>query len=132
MREKPEIYYRSFNFAIELIGEIKNLPSLSIYTEPRRQVSRSSMSISANIIEAQNARSRIEFISGNKIALREAEETLHWIKILIELKKEEDKNSRLHYFVRENQEIINVVASIAISAQKNLERIKQMNIKNKK
>ncbi|MFC1651920.1 four helix bundle protein [Patescibacteria group bacterium] len=130
MKRKPNIYYRAFDFAIKLINEMKELSFHPAQIEICRQVNRSSMSISANIIEAQNARSRIEFISCNKIALKEAEETFHWIRMLKEL-----RNGKTDYFTKleqENREIIKIIASIIISAQRNLEKEKSLNNQRRK
>ena len=44
-----------------------------------KQLLRSGTSIGANIFEAQNAESRIDFIHKMKIAAKEASETLYWL-----------------------------------------------------
>ena len=47
------------------------------------QIGRSGTSIGANIREAQYAQSRADFISKFKIALKEANETVYWLNILL-------------------------------------------------
>ena len=47
-----------------------------------KQLLRSGTSIGANITEAQQAQSKADFISKLSIALKEAVETKHWIRLL--------------------------------------------------
>lgn len=44
-----------------------------------RQLLRSGTSIGANVFEAQNAESKIDFVHKMKIAAKEASETLYWL-----------------------------------------------------
>ena len=48
-----------------------------------KQIGKSGTSIGANIREAQYAQSRLDFISKFKIALKEANETIYWLEILL-------------------------------------------------
>ena len=47
-----------------------------------KQLIRSGTSIGANIVEAQQAQSRADFISKLSIALKEASETNYWLRLL--------------------------------------------------
>ena len=49
-----------------------------------KQLLRSGTSIGANVVEAQQAQSRADFISKLSIALKEAVETNYWLRILKE------------------------------------------------
>ena len=51
------------------------------------QVLRSGTSIMANIRESQFAQSKADFISKLQIALKEANETSYWLKLLFETKR---------------------------------------------
>ena len=46
------------------------------------QLMRSGTSIGANLAEAQNAQSRAAFLSKVNIALKEATETVYWLRLL--------------------------------------------------
>ena len=46
------------------------------------QLMRSGTSIGANLAEAQNAQSRADFLSKVNIALKEATETVYWLRLL--------------------------------------------------
>lgn len=59
---------RSFTFALEAIRFSENLRSINRYWFAD-QLGRSSASIGANIVEAQNAESRRDFIHKMKIAV---------------------------------------------------------------
>lgn len=70
----------SFDFALQII-------SFSEQLEQRRkfaianQILRSGTSIGANISEAQNSESKLDFIHKLKIAAKEAEETEYWLSL---------------------------------------------------
>jgi len=49
-----------------------------------KQLLRSGTSIGANVVEAQQAQSRADFISKLSIALKEAVETDYWLRLLKE------------------------------------------------
>ena len=73
----------SFEFAktiVELVDSIK-APKSSYMID---QLARSGTSIGANIHEAQYAHSKADFIAKFEIALKEANETSYWLKLLYE------------------------------------------------
>ncbi len=47
-----------------------------------KQILRSGTSIGANVVESQNAQSDADFVSKLSIALKEADESLYWLKKL--------------------------------------------------
>lgn len=49
-----------------------------------KQVLRSGTSIGANLMESKNAQSTPDYLSKQNIALKEADETLYWLKKLYE------------------------------------------------
>ncbi|MFC1651945.1 four helix bundle protein [Patescibacteria group bacterium] len=118
MKIKSIVYYRAFDFANELIKTIEGFYIQPSYFKLKNQIIRSSTSVSANIIEAQNARSRLEFISFNQIALREAEETFHWLKVIEEL--DINQGFDLSSLKKENYEIIKMISALVSSAKNNL------------
>jgi four helix bundle protein len=62
-----------------------------------RQICKSGTSIGANIAEAQRVQSTADFVSKMKIALKEANETQYWLKLLHESKYLSDKeHTSLH------------------------------------
>ena len=64
---------------VDLVDHI-NIPKSAYMTA---QLGRAGTSIGANIHEAQYAQSRKDFISKLEIALKEANETSYWLKLLL-------------------------------------------------
>ncbi len=73
----------SFEFAKEIIFLVKKLRE-SHEIIMSNQIGRSGTSIGANINEAQYAQSKADFVSKLQIALKEANETGFWLKLLYE------------------------------------------------
>ena len=74
-----------------------------------KQFLRSGTSIGANCSEAKYAQSNKDFISKYSIALKEANESLYWIKIMI--KSEIVPESKFKDMVEENEQIIRILVS---------------------
>src|SRR5215471_9632840 len=78
-----DIKERTFNFALGIVSLCRNFDS-----RPRslqtliQQLLRSGTSVGANVEEAQAGQSRADFISKYSIALKEARETLYWLRLL--------------------------------------------------
>lgn len=81
-----------------------------------RQLLRSATAIGANIVEAQNAESKRDFIHKMKIAAKEASETEYWL-ILCERSSEYPQDTELR--IQLNQ-IMRLLSSIISTAKKNL------------
>ncbi|MBI2628287.1 MAG: four helix bundle protein [Candidatus Niyogibacteria bacterium] len=87
---------RTFEFAKMVRSFIKNLPKTTGNFEDGKQVIRSSGSIGANYIEANESLSKKDFIMRIKICRKEAKETEYWLKLIdvnnsAELEIEEQK-----------------------------------------
>jgi four helix bundle protein len=75
---------KSFNFALRVIKLYKFLCDEKKEFIMSKQLLRSGTSIGANIREAQNAESRLDFIHKLAIAQKECDETLYWLELLHE------------------------------------------------
>ena len=82
--EKPQdIKERTFLFALEIVRLCQKLEKQSdVYRTLGRQLLRSGTSIGANTEEAQAGQSRADFINKYSIVLKEARETLYWLRLL--------------------------------------------------
>lgn len=80
-----------------------------------RQLLRSATSIGANVFEAQNAESRMDFVHKMKIAAKEASETLYWL-ILCEKSKGYAYDAKLR---TDLDEIIRILSKIIASGKSN-------------
>ena len=79
---KNNIQEKSFQFAIRIVNLCKLLRTERKEYTLSNQLLRSGTSIGANIVEAQQAQSRADFLSKLNIALKEAYETTYWLRLL--------------------------------------------------
>ena len=73
----------SFEFAVAIVNLVDGvyIPKSSYMTD---QLARAGTSVGANIHEAQYAHSKKDFIAKLEIALKEANETSYWLKLMFE------------------------------------------------
>ena len=76
------IHSKSFDFAVRIVKLCKILKDERKEFILSNQLMRSGTSIGANLAEAQNAQSRADFLSKVNIALKEATETVYWLRLL--------------------------------------------------
>ena len=79
------------------------------------QLLRSGTSIGANVEEAQAGQSKLDFISKNAIALKEARETIYWLKLLSASKIV--PNERLVDIQKEAEEVSKILGAIIVTAK---------------
>lgn len=72
---------RTFVFARTCREFVSKIPRTSVRYEDARQLIRSSGSIGANYIEANEALSKKDFAMRLKIARKEAKETIFWLRL---------------------------------------------------
>ena len=107
---KNIIEEKSFDFAIRVVNLYKHLTDTKKEFVMSKQLLKSGTSIGANISEAQKAQSKADFHSKMAIALKEANETLYWLKLLFKtdfLTKKEFESIE-----PDNKEIIAILTSI--------------------
>ena len=73
---------KSLKFAIRIVNLYKYLIDEKKEFVMSKQVLRSGTSIGANIAEAQYAQSKADFLTKMHISLKEASETIYWLKLL--------------------------------------------------
>lgn len=74
---KNQVLEFAFNFSLEIIRFCEDLEQNRKYVIAR-QLLRSATSVGANLVEAQNAESRSDFIHKCKISAKEAAESQYW------------------------------------------------------
>ena len=83
--KKPfDLEERTFQFAKEVRLLIKTLEKTISNLEDSRQLIRSSGSVGANYIEANEALSKKDFAFKAKISRKEAKESAYWLRLIIE------------------------------------------------
>ena len=76
---------RTLKFAKEVIAFVKEMPRSMANAEIAKQLIRSSGSIGANYIEANESLSKKDFLMRIKICRKESKETLYWLKLAFEI-----------------------------------------------
>ena len=82
MQNKNAIEAKSFDFAVRIVKLYQYLTKTKKETVLSKQILRSGTSIGANINEANYGQSRADFVSKMHVALKEAVETIYWLKVL--------------------------------------------------
>ena len=77
-----DIYKRCEDFAVQVIHLIESIPYRKSVGIIGDQLMRSASSVGANLCEADNARSKKEFISCVGISLKEIKESGFWLRLL--------------------------------------------------
>ena len=85
MKDEKDLRLRTKKFARRIIRLYVALPKNDAVAQVLgKQALRAGTSIGANYREAQRARSKLEFISKIGDCLKEADETLYWLELLLE------------------------------------------------
>jgi four helix bundle protein len=93
-------HFRNFNsdksleFSVRIVNLNKHLKDNKHETVLSKQILHSRTFIGANLAEAQHAQSQADFLSKMSITLREANETIYWLRLL----KEPDTLLRYNLF----------------------------------
>ena len=116
---------KSFEFALNIVSSYKNLREKEEYYVMSKQLLRCGTSIGANIAEANMAQSMADFSSKMYIALKEANETLYWLKLLS--MSEYLDNSSADKLVSDCKELVKMLVS---TTKKTSPRQPELNTKN--
>lgn len=81
MNDNPSVE-KSFEFAVRIVNLYKYLTQEHKEYIMSKQLLRCGTSIGANVAEAQRGQSKADFASKMNIALKEANETQYWLKLL--------------------------------------------------
>ena len=112
-----DIRERTFEFSLHIIRLCQQLEEQpGVARTLSWQLLRSGTSIGANVKEAQAGQSKLDFISKNAIALKEARETIYWLRLLVASKI--IPVERLSELLAEANELAKIVGSIIVSAKR--------------
>lgn len=114
-KNKIDITDRTFQFGLEIINLANKLSKTPAGFRIGGQIVGSGTSIGANTQEAQNSDSKKDFVYKLNIALREARETLYWLRII--------QASKITFIpaslLVENEEIIKILITIINNTKHN-------------
>ncbi|WP_300566081.1 four helix bundle protein [Flavobacterium sp.] len=101
---------RTLEFAKNVRFLLKKLPKTIITIEDGKQVVRSSGSVGANYIEANESLSKKDFCYRIKICRKEAKESKYWLLLL--KATNEEFNSEIEPLIKESDELKKIYSSI--------------------
>jgi four helix bundle protein len=113
--DSKELRERTKQFALRIIRLTASLPAGRVGDVLGRQFLKSGTSIGANYREALRASSKRHFISTIEIALREADETTYWLKLLAD--SGTVKPTRLRALTDEAHQMVAILAATVRTAK---------------
>ncbi|MBI5772532.1 MAG: four helix bundle protein [Verrucomicrobia bacterium] len=116
MKDEKDLRSRTKIFARRIIRLYCALPKTDTAAQVLgRQVLRAGTSVGANYREAQRARSKAEFISKIGDCLKEADETMYWLELLLDEKFVVPV--RLQPLLDESNELLAILTTISKRAK---------------
>lgn len=109
---------RTYAFARDVRKFVRRVPKDVCNIEDVKQLVKSSGSVGANYIEANEALSRKDFFYRIKLCRKESKETAYWLRLLYLFGKNELEEIRAH-FKSEADELIKIFSTIAKSQNTN-------------
>lgn len=117
-KAKSEVGQRAYSISLRILKLCNFLPNKKAIWIISDQLLRSSMSIGANIAEAQGSSSRLDFKRFYEIALKSSHETLYWLHILIDAELASEKN--IQSLIVEVEEISKMLGKSIITLKKKI------------
>ena len=109
-RARSSLEERTFNFARDVRIFVRSIPRSIIATADGMQLVRSSGSVGANYIEAQEALSKKDFALRVKICRKEAKESRYWLGLFDLLPLELAKSQQR--LLKESTELLKIFSAI--------------------
>ena len=106
---RKDLEDRTFAFAKDVRAFVRQLPRGIVNTQDGMQLIRSSGSVGANYIEAQEALSKKDFAMRVKISRKEAKETRYWLNLLDVPTPLQSEHERL---IKETNELLKIFSAI--------------------
>lgn len=111
-----DIRDRTFRFGVQIVKMSNRLPRTAAGFELAKQIIRSGTSIGANVEEADAGESKKDFVHKLSIALKEAQETRYWLRIIIEAALLADKE--IQNLLKESDELVRIINTIIKNTMK--------------
>lgn len=111
MSKLYDLEERTYQFAKDIRLFVKTLKSTIANIEDAKQVVRSSGSIGANYIEANESLSKKDFIYRVKISRKEAKESVFWLRLIVDT-NELSNNQKVKNLIQEAIELKKILSAI--------------------
>lgn len=108
---------RTFEFAKSVRMFVKKLPKTIANIEDGKQLIRSSGSVGANYIEANESFSKKDFIMRAKISRKEVKESRFWLR-LVDMKGNDELEKERQMLITESTELMMILGSIIRKTEK--------------
>ena len=108
---------RTFQFAKKVALFIKGLPKTNSNNEYGIQVIRSSGSVGANYIEANESLGKKDFLYRIKISRKESKESAFWLRLIIETNIEKSILNEGETLLDEANQLKKIFSSILVKSQ---------------
>lgn len=102
---------RTLIFAKRVRQFVKTLPKTVTNQEDIKQLIRSSGSVGANYIEANNSLGKKDFIMHIRISKKEAKESRYWLSLL-DTTCPKEFNAEKDWLIKESTELVNIFGAI--------------------
>ena len=111
MAKTYDLEERTYLFALNVRLFIKKIPKTIANIEDGKQVIRSSGSVGANYIEANEKVGEKDLRFRLKIARKEAKETIYWLRLILNSNEKIDKEEN-ELLIKEAFELRNILSAI--------------------
>jgi four helix bundle protein len=115
-KKEYDLEERTFIFAKEVRELVNKLPKTISNIEDGKQVVRSSGSVGANYIEANESLGKKDFLMRIKIGRKEAKESKYWLRLLDTLHNE-SYSEEIKKLIQEAGELMMIFSSIMRKSQ---------------
>jgi len=117
---KSVVVDKSFDFSVRIVKLYKFLSTEKNEYVLSKQLLRCGTSIGANVSEAQRGQSMADFTTKMCIALKEANETEYWIRLLY--KTDYLEKNQFESLYKDIEELVNILTSICKTSQEKLQK----------
>ncbi len=109
---------RTKQFTLDCLGLCAKIPKSREFDSIVRQLIRSSSSVGANYRAANRSKSDRDFINKLKIVEEEADESMFWLEILLEI--DSKNNKAIQQLIKESNELVAITVASIKTARKRL------------
>ena len=117
-KKQYDLEERTFRFAqdVRLFG--RKIEKSVMSRSDLYQLAKSSGSVGANYLEANNALSRKDFVMRIRICLKEAKESGYWLRLLSVSPQEDSEDRERMRLVQESTELVKIFSTIIKNCQR--------------
>jgi len=108
---KYDLEERTYEFALDVRAFVKKLPRTICNLEDVKQLVRSSGSVGANYIEANEKLSKKDFRLRIKIARKESKESRYWLR-LVDAQDSKELEAGRTKLIQESTELLKILSAI--------------------